>query len=168
MHLTMPRSYPARLTKLLMSYISLDRDLDELDIFSVSWSSLGVVRALTSQWGFTRPSSIYFSLGLMRMLFHLSYTASCHFSMLFNESLNNRASWTEGRQTEGRTDGQTDSPCVLQDFISFGAAALLPLNLNHILLKQGTGTADHLLPLGCYFWLGRRPGGGGVKLILLR
>ena len=27
---------------------------------------------------------------------------------------------------------------------SFGAAALLPLNLNHSLLKQGTGTADHL------------------------
>ena len=26
-----------------------------------------------------------------------------------------------------------------------------PLNLSHTLLKQGTGTADHLLPLGCYF-----------------
>ena len=51
---------------------------------------------------------------------------------------------------DGRTDGRTDSPCVLQDFIPFGAAALLPLNLNHTLLKQGTGTADHLLPLGCY------------------
>ena len=50
-------------------------------------------------------------------------------------------------------DGRTDSPCVLQDFVPFGAAALLPLNLNHILLKQGTGTADHLLPLGCYFFL---------------
>ena len=47
-------------------------------------------------------------------------------------------------------DRRTDSPCVLQDFVPFGAAALLPLNLNHILLKQGTGTADHLLPLGCY------------------
>ena len=68
--------------------------------------------------------------------------------MLFNE--NNRASWTEGEQTEGRADGWTDSPCVLQDFILFGAAALLPLNLNLILLKQGTGTTDHLLPLGCY------------------
>ena len=42
-------------------------------------------------------------------------------------------------------DGRTDSPCVLQDFVPFGAAALLPLNLNHILPKQGTGTADHLL-----------------------
>ena len=26
--------------------------------------------------------------------------------MVFNENLNDRASWTEGRQTEGRTDGQ--------------------------------------------------------------
>ena len=50
-----------------------------------------------------------------------------------------------------RMDGWTDSPCVLHDFVPFGAAALLPLNLNHTLLKQGTGTADHLLPLGCYF-----------------
>ena len=50
-------------------------------------------------------------------------------------------------------DGRTDSPCVLQDFVPFGAAALLPLNLHHFLLKQGTGTADHLLPLGCYFLL---------------
>ena len=55
-----------------------------------------------------------------------------------------------GGRTYGRTDGRTDSPCVLQDFVPFGAAALLPLNLNHFLLKRGTGTADHLLPLGCY------------------
>ena len=54
-------------------------------------------------------------------------------------------------QTDGRTDGRTDSPCVLQDFVPFGAAALLPLYLNHTQLKQGMGTADHLLPLGCYF-----------------
>ena len=71
--------------------------------------------------------------------------------MVLNENLTNRASWREGRQTDGRTD----SPCVLQDFVPFGAAALLPLNLNHFLLKQGTGTADHLLPLGCYFDLKR-------------
>ena len=32
------------------------------------------------------------------------YTAFCHFSMLLNESLNNRASSTEERQREGRTD----------------------------------------------------------------
>ena len=59
---------------------------------------------------------------------------------------------------DGRTDGRTDSPCVLQDFVPFGAAALLPLNLNHVPLKQGTGTADHLLPLGCYSAL-RYPSG---------
>ena len=53
-------------------------------------------------------------------------------------------------RTDGRTDGRTDSPCVLQDFVPFGAAALLPFSLNHTLLKQGTGTADHLLSLGCY------------------
>ena len=56
---------------------------------------------------------------------------------------------TDGR-TDGRMDGRADSPCVLQDFVPFGAAALLLFNLNHTLLKQGTGTADHLLPLGCY------------------
>ena len=44
-------------------------------------------------------------------------------------------------------DAQTDSSCVQQDFVLFGTAALLPLNLNYTLLKQGTGTADHLLPL---------------------
>ena len=27
------------------------------------------------------------------------------------------------RRTDGRTDGRTDSPCVLQDFVPFGAAA---------------------------------------------
>ena len=48
--------------------------------------------------------------------------------------------------TDGRVYGRTDSPCVLQDFIPFGAAALLPINLNNTLLKQGTGTTDHLLP----------------------
>ena len=57
----------------------------------------------------------------------------------------------EGGGGDRHTDGRTDSPCVLQDFVPFGAAALLPLNLHHFLLKQGTGTADHLLPLGCYF-----------------
>ena len=53
-------------------------------------------------------------------------------------------------QTYILTDVRTDRfPCVLQDFVPFEAAALLPLNLNHTLLKQGTGTADHLgvLPL---------------------
>ena len=70
---------------------------------------------------------------------------------------------------DGRTDGQTDRQMdgqmdgwtgrwtevrVLLDFVPFRDAALLPLNLNQFLLKQGTGTADHLLPLGCYSLLG--------------
>ena len=61
-----------------------------------------------------------------------------------------------------RAYGQTDSLFVLQDFLPYGAAALLPLNLDHRLLKQGTGIADHLLPLGCYFSLFD---GKGQKLI---
>ena len=49
------------------------------------------------------------------------------------------------RQTDGQSDGWTDFPCVLQDFVSFRAAALLKSHcLNHTLLKQGTGTNDHL------------------------
>ena len=52
-------------------------------------------------------------------------------------------------QADGQTYGRTDSPGVQKDFVPFGAAALLPLN--HTLLKQGTGTADHSLPLGCYY-----------------
>ena len=62
---------------------------------------------------------------------------------------------------DGRMDGwtgRTDSPCILQEFVPFGAAALLPLNLSHTLLKQGTGTADHLLPLGCYLGLNHAQG----------
>ena len=51
---------------------------------------------------------------------------------------------------DGLMDGQTNSARVLLDFIPFGAAALLPLDLNCTLLKQGTGTADPLLPLGCH------------------
>ena len=49
-----------------------------------------------------------------------------------------RMGWGDER-IEGRMDRWTDSPCVLQDFVPFGAAGLLPLNLNHTLLKQGTG-----------------------------
>ena len=53
-------------------------------------------------------------------------------------------------RTDGWMERRADFPCVLQDFVPFGAAALLPFNSNHTLLKQGTGTAYHLLPLGCY------------------
>ena len=67
-------------------------------------------------------------------------------------------------RTDGRTYGRTDSPCVLQDFVPFGAAALLPLILNQTLLKQGSGTADHVTTICklsvlfngnftfCHFW----------------
>ena len=43
-------------------------------------------------------------------------------------------------QTDGRMDEQTDerkSPCVLQDFVPFGAAALLSLTPFHDHAKQG-------------------------------
>ena len=56
-------------------------------------------------------------------------------------------------------DGWTDSPRVLQDLVPFGAADLLPLSLNQTLFKQGMGTADHLLSLGCYYMY---VGGGGM------
>jgi len=34
--------------------------------FRLFYGKLGVVRVLTSQWGFTKPSSIYISLGTVR------------------------------------------------------------------------------------------------------
>ena len=43
-----------------------------------------------------------------------------------------KRAWGEWR--DGRTDGRTDerkSPCVLQDFLLFGAAALLSLKQNN-------------------------------------
>ena len=64
-----------------------------------------------------------------------------------------RQSPEDGAGGDGRTDGWTDSPCVLQDFVPFGAAALLPLSLNHTLLKQGTGTADRLMLLRLFMLL---------------
>ena len=62
-----------------------------------------------------------------------------------------RMGWGDKR-TDGQTDQQTEGYIsrVLQDFVPFAATALVPLNLHHTLLKQGTGTTDHLLPLGCY------------------
>ena len=48
---------------------------------------------------------------------------------------------TDGR-TDERTNGRTDerkSPCVLQDFVPFGAAALLPLTPIHNHAMQGNG-----------------------------
>ena len=45
---------------------------------------------------------------------------------------------------DGKTDGRTDErtnrvPCVLQDFVPFGAAALLPLTPIYNRAKQGNG-----------------------------
>ena len=41
---------------------------------------------------------------------------------------------------DGRMDGQMNkSPRVLQDFVPFGAAAMLPLTLIHNCAKQGNG-----------------------------
>ena len=40
---------------------------------------------------------------------------------------------------ERRMDGWADFPCVLQDFVPFGAAALLPFTPIHNLSKQGNG-----------------------------
>ena len=51
--------------------------------------------------------------------------------------------WRMDRWMEGQI------PSVLQDFAPFGATALLSLNWNHQLLKQGTDIADHQPPLGC-------------------
>ena len=72
--------------------------------------------------------------------------------MWFNGSSTFLVVCTHGQTGRWRMDRWTDRFLLeLQDFIPFGAAALLPLNLSHTLLKQGMGTADHLLPLGCYF-----------------
>ena len=47
-----------------------------------------------------------------------------------------------GGRTNERMNARTDeqkSPCVLQDFVPFGAAALLPLTQIHNHAKQGNG-----------------------------
>ena len=52
------------------------------------------------------------------------------------------------------------SPCVLQDFVPFGAAALLPSLKFTITQSRAKGIADHILPLGDLFYLlGSDPGG---------
>ena len=58
-----------------------------------------------------------------------------------------------GDAGDAGTDGRTDknSPRVLQDFVPFRAAALLPLKFTLKMLKQGKGIADHILPLGDLF-----------------
>ena len=55
------------------------------------------------------------------------------------------------KQTDGWMD--RNSSCVLQDFVPFGAAALLPFESTHKSpfnkhqLKQGKGTDDHIVPV---------------------
>ena len=44
-----------------------------------------------------------------------------------------------GGQSNGRTNEQTKVPCVLQDFVPFGAPALPPLTPIHNHAKQGNG-----------------------------
>ena len=56
------------------------------------------------------------------------------------------------RRTDVYTDGQIP-PVFYRTLSPSGPLPCSPLNFNHTLLKQGTGTADHLLPLGCYYTL---------------
>ena len=44
-------------------------------------------------------------------------------------------------------DELTKVPCVLQDFVPFGAAALLPLFQFPITQSRAMGIDDHMLPL---------------------
>ena len=41
------------------------------------------------------------------------------------------------------------SPCILQDYVPFGTTALLPPN---IMQSKAMGIADHILPLGDWFY----------------
>ena len=66
-----------------------------------------------------------------------------------------------GGRTDRRMDKQMDgwmdkhmdrnSPCVLQDFVPFGGAALLSFDFNKSKVKPGKGTNDHILPVGDWF-----------------
>ena len=51
-----------------------------------------------------------------------------------------------------RTDKQNFSP-FYRTLSPIGAAALLYIHINYQLLKQGKGTADHVMPLGDWFLL---------------
>ena len=73
--------------------------------------------------------------------------------MLVNESLNNSASWTEGRQTEGRTDGWTDSPCVLLDFIPLRGRCPAPPQPKSHASQAGRGHRWPLTAFGMLFFL---------------
>ena len=69
--------------------------------------------------------------------------------------------WMDGRMdgrtdgwTDGRMDGRTENLPILQDFVPYrgrcpATAQLQPKNC----VKQGKGTADHMMPLGDWFFL---------------
>ena len=67
---------------------------------------------------------------------------------------------TASRLKSAHKDGQTNerkSPCVLQDIVPFGAAALLPITYNHQHTKQGNGYRWPHIALGrlvyeFHFW----------------
>ena len=54
------------------------------------------------------------------------------------------------KQMDGRTDGRTDSPVFYRNLFPLGMMPCSPSTHTHAPLRQGRGTADHLLPLGCY------------------
>ena len=57
-----------------------------------------------------------------------------------------------GSQMDRWTDGRTEIlPCVLQDFVPFGSAALLQLTKNNRNTKQGKGIADHYWPRPVFY-----------------
>ena len=60
-----------------------------------------------------------------------------------------------GGRTYGRTDGRTDSPCILQDFVPSsslrGRCPAYIIEYFKQMPRQGKGTDDHLLPLGDWF-----------------
>ena len=69
-------------------WIAVHPALREVFFHILFYGRLGVVRVITSQWGFTRPLSIYFSLGLVRdtsqvMLYVFRCNWACIFCRIF-------------------------------------------------------------------------------------
>ena len=63
--------------------------------------------------------------------------------------------WMDGRTdgwTDGRTDRRTENLPILQDFVPYQGRcpATAQLQLENC-IKQGKGTADHMMPLGDWF-----------------
>ena len=52
---------------------------------------------------------------------------------------------------DGWTNGRNFSP-FYKTSSPIGAAALLPIHVNYQILEQGKGTADHMMPLGDWFF----------------